>query len=467
MDLTTYLSGDAWRLWAALSITFAYTLFCYVLFHRARNAGQITVMQQGTGKPVLVVYASQTGQAESIARHTASELSGNGTPVHLSRIDQPWLEDAASASRVFFIVSTAGDGSSPDHALGFVHKQLDKPCAGLQGVRFGLLALGDRNYPDFCAFGRRLDQWLQACGAQPEFSRIEVDKLEGQALAAWNGHLQGFGTKIQAGAPAATEPDDYAEWRLLSRCCLNAGSPGSSMCKVVLQPVSGGLPQWHAGDLADVLIPGGDGKPRSYSISNLPDDNRIELIVRSVVREDGTSGQTSGWLNQHAQPGDALKLRVRSNPGFNLGADLSKPLILIGAGTGIAGLRGHLQARAKAFSASAQPAPEHNTWLLFGERSGRHDRPCHAEIDKWQHTRLLTRLDLSFSRDDPRTPYVQHHLQEHAKELQEWVENGANILVCGCAKTMARSVDQSLRNILGDASVDDLLMSGRMRRDIF
>lgn len=466
MNLIAYLPGDTWRLWAALGTVLAYALLCYVLFHRARNAGQITTLQQGAGKPVLVIYASQTGQAEAIARHTASALASTGSPVRLSRIDQPWLEEAASASRLLFIVSTAGDGASPDHALGFVSRQLGNRQTSLQGVRFGLLALGDRNYPDFCAFGRHLDQWLQACGAQPEFPRIEVDKLNTQALAAWNGQLQGFGAQIQSGTPAEKEPE-YAEWRLISRHCLNTGGPGSAMCKVVLQPASGALPQWQAGDLAEVLIPGGDGKPRTYSISNLPDDGSIELIIRSVVHEDGTSGQTSGWLNQHAQPGDTLTVRIRANPGFNLEVDLTRPLILIGAGTGIAGLRGHLQARAKAFAASAQPVPERNTWLLFGERSGRHDRPCHAEIEKWQHTRLLTRLDLSFSRDDPRAPYVQHHLQEHAKELQQWVEDGATILVCGCAKTMARSVDQTLRSILGDDQVDGLLSSGRMRRDIF
>lgn len=459
---------DAWRIGAAILVMLGYALFCAHLFRKARRAALASPPSPHAGapKPAWVIYASQSGQAEALARHAVEALQASGSAAMLWRIDQPWLDTVEQAGRLLFVVSTYGEGAAPDHARGFA-RGFAAAQPALRGLRFGMLALGDRNYPDFCAFGRSLDQWLQASGAIPEFPRIEADRLDAQAMAAWTQQLQRLGSKVMAAPPKEAETPAYSAWRLLTRECLNSGSPASPMFKLTLQPSAGSMPAWQAGDLVDILIPKGDGQPRSYSIANLPEDGHLELIVRTVIREDGTLGQTSGWLNQHAYPGDELALKIRHNPGFNLQAGLAKPLILIGAGAGIAGLRGHLQARARAKTLAGAAAPAHGAWLLFGERSARHDRPCRAEIEAWQHRHVLMQLDLAFSRDEANPTYVQDRLLSHADDVRKWVADGADILICGCARTMAHGVDQALRTILGNEHTDALLASGRIRRDIF
>lgn len=469
METLGYLTGDTWKFVAAAASILIYVAFCFGLYRRYRTGGMVfsVASQAAPGlRPTRIIYASQTGQAQSIAEQTARALAASNLPVQLFRLDQDWLAGITTVGRLLFIASTAGEGDSPDHATGFVRRVLQAGARPeLRGVHYGLLALGDRSYREFCGFGRKLDQWLQASGAVSDFARIEADRLDAGALAGWHAQVgaMGAGESFELAGDEA----DYTDWRFLSRVCLNEGSPGAPSYLITLAPASGSAPAWLAGDIIELNTPGGDGRPRSYSISNLCDEGRVELIVRTYLRDDGSLGQASGWLNVHAQPGDTLPARFRSNPAFNLDAEMDVPIILIGSGTGIAGLRAHLKAREKAVAQSGMPAPARCAWLLFGERSGQHDRPCRTEIETWQRKGVLTRLDLVFSRDEPAHPYVQHRLLAHAGELRSWIAQGAAVLICGSARAMSRDVNEVLRSILGDAQVDHLLESGRIRRDVF
>lgn len=460
-----FFAQDTWRWLAALGILLAYAAICRHLLMPVRGSAAAVTAQAGR-EQFWVVYASQTGQAEALARQTVQTLAADCRQIHLRRIEENWPEEIAPANHVLFVVSTYGQGSAPDHAMRFARECMTSAGNNaLLGMRFGVLALGDSHYPDFCAFGRRLDAWLQACGAVPQFARIEVDRLDGKALANWQQQLSKLGG--QEAATWITGTQDYISWRFIERRRLNPGSPGNAVFLVVLQPESGSMPPWQAGDLVDILIPGGDGRPRAYSIANLPGTERLELIVRQHIRKDGSMGEASGWLTATAQANARLPLKIRSNPGFHLQQDLSRPLILIGAGTGIAGLRAHLQARAQAMRQSGNPAPSRNTWLFFGERSGRHDYLCQLEIEGWKRSRVLSKVDLTFSRDDPVTPYVQHNLLAQSKEVGEWIKQGAQILICGNAQKMAPDVDKALRRMLGSKEVDLLLHAGRIRRDVY
>lgn len=460
---------DTWRWLAACALVIGYLVFCYSQYYRARRASRPAgcAVQGENAAPIWIVYASQTGQAEAIAKQTAQTLGAGGRPIHLCRIEDNWQAEVAGARCVLFVVSTYGAGSAPDHALGFVRANMESQAGtGLHGLRYGVLALGDRHYPTFCAFGRQLDAWLQTCGARPEFERIEVDRLDAAALSDWQQRLGELGA--QGGeAQRLSGGQDYASWRFVERRCLNPGSPANPIFLVVLQAAGGDAAQWQAGDLVEILVPGGDGYPRAYSIANLPEDGRIELIVRRHVRDDGQTGLASGWLTERAEAGDLLDLKIRSNPGFHLQPDVSRPLMLIGSGAGIAGLRAHLQARAKAMAESGALTQQSGAWLFFGERSGRHDHLCKLEIEEWKRAQVLTKVDMSFSRDDPVTPYVQHNLLARSKEVCEWIENGAQILICGNAKKMAPGIDKALRSILGSQQVDLLMATGRIRRDVF
>lgn len=467
-----FFYGDMFRELLAAGLVVAYAGYCWHKFRQSRQARQ--ALPSAGAAPVFadasqvwVIYASQSGQAEDIARQTAASLATPRCQTHVCRIDEGWQEKIVGARCVLFVASTYGEGGAPDHAARFVREYLggEKIIPALRGVRFGVLALGDSSYQSFCAFGRQIDAWLQASGAVREFPRIDVDRLEGKALRNWQKQLSVLGLETRAEVSLA-QPQ-YAEWEFVERQCLNPGSPGSPICLVVLRLAGGGTHTWQAGDLVDVLVPQGDGHPRAYSIANLPGEGRIELIVRRHVREDGTLGLASGWLTERALPGDRLSLRIRNNPGFHMQQDLRKPLILIGSGAGIAGLRAHLQARARMLAEAGEKAPQRDAWLFFGERSGRHDHLCQLEIEAWKRSGVLSRVNIAFSRDDPVTPYVQHSLLAQGKEVCDWIAAGAQILICGNARKMAVGVDEALRKLLGAEQVDSLCEAGRIRRDVF
>ena len=134
-------------------------------------------------------------------------------------------------------------------------------------------------------------------------------------------------------------------------------------------------------------------------------------------------------------------------------------MILIGNGTGIAGLRAHLKQRIAAGS--------RRNWLLFGERNSDRDFFYRDEILQWQTQNHIERLDLAFSRDQTNRVYVQQKLQATADVVRDWVEAGASIYVCGSLAGMAPGVDTALRQALGDATVESMLSQGRYRRDVY
>jgi sulfite reductase (NADPH) flavoprotein alpha-component len=221
-------------------------------------------------------------------------------------------------------------------------------------------------------------------------------------------------------------------------------------------PVSlGHLVGLHPQALLDALVP---LAAREYSIASLPSDGALELIVRQERRPDGSLGVGSGWLTEYLQPGAGLALRLRRNAGFHLPEE-DRPLILIGNGTGLAGLRSLLRA--------SIGAGRRRNWLLFGERNREHDFYCREELEGYLLSGELQRLDVTFSRDQASKVYVQDVLRERAKELRQWLEEDAAIYVCGSLEGMAGGVDAVLREALGDLGVEALLEEGRYRRDVY
>ena len=181
----------------------------------------------------------------------------------------------------------------------------------------------------------------------------------------------------------------------------------------------------------------------------------MELLVRKAVKDGGALGLGSGWLTQGANLGGVVSLRLRPNPNFHPPAD--GPMILIGAGTGMAGLRAHLLYRAQKKLGDA--------WLLFGERSAASDLYYADDIKAWQADGTLARTDLVFSREDSRK-YVQQLVTDEGAQIRSWVERGASILVCGGLK-MAAGVEEALTAILGEDRLDQMTQDGSYRRDVY
>jgi sulfite reductase (NADPH) flavoprotein alpha-component len=443
---------DPDRLLAAACVLLAWLALCGWTLGRAwrrRESGT------GTGRGLLVVHASQTGFAEDLARRSAEMLRqawpGSGVAA-LGGLDAAAL---ATAGQVLFVVSTTGEGDAPDSAARFAGRVMAGP-ADLSGLRYGMLALGDRGYAQFCAFGRGVEAWLRRNGATPLFERIEMDDGDEAALRDWQAQLG----RLAGVSPPVWAQRDFAPWRLAERRLLNPGSLGGPVYHLALEP-SGPMPAWCAGDIAEIRPPAaGDGQSphRDYSIASLPRDGRLELLVRLMRRPDGTPGLGSGWLTQAAPLGGSIALRIRGNSAFHA-PDPARPLILVGNGTGLAGLRAHLRAR--------RAAGARRNWLIFGERMRAHDFLHGTELRAMLAEGTLQRLDLAFSRDQPERRYVQDLVREAAPELRRWIADGAAIMVSGSLAGMAPGVQAALAEVLGAEGLAALTEAGRYRRDVY
>lgn len=139
-------------------------------------------------EPVLIACATQNGLAADLAWATHEQLRAAGIASQVLEFGELDLAALQSARQALFIASTTCDGDPPDMAVAFKRTAMARPAV-LAPLRYGLLALGDRAYDDFCGFGRTLDEWLRASGARPWFARIEVDDEDAAALDRWHAQV--------------------------------------------------------------------------------------------------------------------------------------------------------------------------------------------------------------------------------------------------------------------------------------
>ncbi|MBR7799876.1 sulfite reductase subunit alpha [Undibacterium fentianense] len=461
-SLPISVSSQTARLFQASSLILSYGIFfIWIIYrHRLRHSADAPVLldkENSHEQAIWIVYASQTGYAEQLAVQTEASLLQ--AKLQTRRIDIRHLNATGlqQAKRILFIVSTTGEGDAPDSAAQFTRAIMANTYQ-LHELSYAVLALGDRNYQAFCAFGQQLDHWLHQQGAKPLFDLVEVDNGDDGALRHWQHQLGIMSGQTQF---ADWHPAEYADWILEERECINPDSLGNPVFHLKLRARLG-TANWEAGDIAEILPqrPGIETTlpHREYSIASIPETGSLDLVVRQMHLADGSLGLGSGWLTAYADMGATIKLRLRSNRSFHP-VPTNRPCIFIGNGTGIAGLRAHLQHRER------QNAPQN--WLLFGERQQAIDFFFKAEIINWQKTGLLNQLDLAFSRDQSERIYVQDLLQKHAKTLQDWVKNGAAIYVCGSLQGMASGVDMALRQILGEDQLHHLREEGLYRRDVY
>ena len=131
---------------------------------------------------VTVLFASQTGTAESLARKLAKEARGKGFAAGSRDLGSMPLEAIAKLERVLVIASTHGDGDPPDSAGALGLQLANAQGSPLAGLKYAVLALGDSSYARFCQFGKSIDERFAALGAMRLTERIDAD---GDAEAAF------------------------------------------------------------------------------------------------------------------------------------------------------------------------------------------------------------------------------------------------------------------------------------------
>lgn len=281
--------------------------------------------------------------------------------------------------------------------------------------------------------------------------RLELTQLHPSVIQSWSA-LSGDADLVTLCQDAARRRLYAADRQLIDLIAAYPARPSAEALVQALKPLA----------------------PRLYSIASSPAERPDELdLTLSVVRYAAHGrehlGAASGFLAERLSLDQAAQVYVVENPAFRLPEDGDTPIVMIGAGTGVAPYRAFLQQRA------AEGARGHH-WLVFGNRHFHRDFLYQLDWQAWRKGGLLQRTSLAFSRDGADRLYVQDRLREQGAALYDWLESGAHLYVCG-ATAMGHAVHEALRDLVArvggrDAEsaalyLDALLSQGRYHRDLY
>jgi sulfite reductase (NADPH) flavoprotein alpha-component len=158
------------------------------------------------GKRIAVLYASQSGTAEGLARKLAKELKAQGHTPAVSTLVGYTPAALAAESCALILASTYGDGDAPDGVGPFYEQLCLEHFPRMEKLRYSVFALGDRHYEHFCKFGADLDAKLAALGANPICRRTDSDVDVEEPFSQWKAAVLAQLSK----ADSPTRPENEA-----------------------------------------------------------------------------------------------------------------------------------------------------------------------------------------------------------------------------------------------------------------
>jgi sulfite reductase (NADPH) flavoprotein alpha-component len=216
-------------------------------------------------EPLTIVYASESGNSEKLANDLAKAARKNGLKPTL--IDMADLEpfDLTKAKRLVFIAATWGEGEPPARAVRAYAELMGEGAPRLDGVEFGVLALGDTAYAEFCAIGKKIDERLAALGGKRVVERVDCDLDFAAPATAWIGDAlkvltppdanrgQGNGQVIEVdfGKPQAAPNTDIVEAEISEHVNLNSSRSNKETIHLALT-FEGAMPAYEPGDSLDL-----------------------------------------------------------------------------------------------------------------------------------------------------------------------------------------------------------------------
>lgn len=418
-----------------------------------RRDGSVASVPAATADTILLV-ASEGGTTRGFAATLQSALATQGALVHVGPMTGFDPARWPKARRIILMAATYGDGAAPAQANGFLADFQKHPAK--PGLSLAVLGFGDRSFPAFCGFAAEIAKIADEKGWSRLLPFDTVDRQSPQEFARWGRDLADvLGMDFELNHQRTTSKTwelslvsrrDYGENLQATTSILRFALPRTS----IWQRLTGnGMPRFEAGDLIGVL-PKGSDLPRLYSLASGTRDGFVEICVRKQA-----GGLCSGQLTA-LQPDDTITTFVQPNPAFRP-ARSQKPVILIGAGTGIGPLAGFARA-------NHAHRPMH---LYFGARHRASDALYAEELSAWKQEGRLASVSSAYSRT-PTPAYVQDILRKDAARLGRVIMSGGQVLVCG-GREMAAGVALAISDILTPLGLNVAMLKaeGRYAEDVF
>jgi sulfite reductase (NADPH) flavoprotein alpha-component len=263
----------------------------------------------GPAVPATVLWGSQTGNAEALAKKLVKRLKkGNFEPECFDMGDYE-KERLAQEKNLLVITSTYGDGEPPDNATDFYDWLLSEEAPKLEGVSYTVLALGDSSYPDFCKCGIDIDERLASLGAERIVDRIDCDVDFDVEFKQWSEGIIGVlapEVKVMPSPLDALDQkeDGYSKNRpfpasILNNYNLNTG--GAKETHHVELSLEGSGLEYEVGDALG-LMPLNPPEVVDEILANLPFNTDVEVPL-----PDGTEGPLREALIRHYDIGTINK----------------------------------------------------------------------------------------------------------------------------------------------------------------
>jgi len=436
---------------AALTVPLLAATGTAIWWQRRRNTARLPGNASWRSADTVILFGSENNSTEGFAASLHAVLTAQGHRVHTAAMNS--LRRYPKAVRLLVLTATYGDGGAPQSAHHFLSRLAHLKSA--PAPSFAVLGFGDRGFARYCAFAEAVEAALAQKGSRPLFALDTVDRQSSQDFARWGARLGDVMGTTLALSHAPASPAVHG-LRLIERQDfggeVQAPTTILRFAAVEARGLFGfkaRLPRFAVGDLVGITPPA-SSVPRYYSIASASKEGVLEICVRKQ-----SGGQCSEYLHALV-PGDEIGGFIRSNPDFRP-ARGRKPLILIGAGTGIAPLAGFVR----------NNRPGRTAYLFFGARDPASDFLYEDVFKSALGEGRLTSLETAFSRVVG-GQYVQQRLAEQAVLLRRLVEGGAQVLVCG-GIDMAREVRATFETVLAPLglSTADLKLAGRYLEDAY
>ncbi|WP_404359517.1 assimilatory sulfite reductase (NADPH) flavoprotein subunit [Cytobacillus firmus] len=136
-------------------------------------------------KEVTILFGSQTGNAQNLAKKAGKTLEERGFQVNVSAMSDFKPNNLKKVKNLLIVVSTHGEGDPPDNALTFHEFIHGKRAPKLEDFRYSVLALGDSSYEFFCQTGKDFDKRLEELGGTRITPRVDCDLDFEEPAAVW------------------------------------------------------------------------------------------------------------------------------------------------------------------------------------------------------------------------------------------------------------------------------------------